>query len=101
MGCVSPCSPYFQSVLRAAYSTAFTWIISLLSMQGSCSLFSFGGCGKRPPPARARLVVVELLQEALDAHVEFLKGVVQGKTGWSDSKGTSRWCLIMMCAVVV
>lgn len=26
-------------------------------------------------------------QEALDEHVEFLKGVVQGKPGWAESKG--------------
>ncbi|CAM9621337.1 unnamed protein product [Scytosiphon promiscuus] len=27
-------------------------------------------------------------QEALDAHVEFLKGVVQGKSGWTDAEGS-------------
>lgn len=43
-------------------------------------------------PPSPPFVVVETPQGALDSHVEFLKGVVRGKSGWADSEGPSRWC---------
>lgn len=52
----------------------------------------------QPPSSTGLVVSVSFLgallfgrlQEALDAHVEFLKGVVQGKPGWADADGTFR-----------
>lgn len=40
---------------------------------------------------------METLQEALDKHVDFLEGVVQGKPGWGEPQGASVCLCITPC----